>query len=142
MKKIFVIIAVLAFAITSCESGDIIGGRYYGTFQNQLNGQLEAGSLSFKYVNAEGNIYFMMNNLISLTQMDENKFTGVANGLKLEDLLETIPAIDSIHVCDSLETIRQMTVDAEFKSNSVKAVMTFTTSTDNLVNVQFVGYYE
>jgi hypothetical protein len=142
MKKIFVIIAVLALAFTSCESGDIIGGRYYGTFQNQLNGQLEAGSLSFKYVNAEGNIYFMMNNLISLTQMDENKFTGVANGLKLEDLLETIPAIDSIHVCDSLETIRQMTVDAEFKSNSVKAVMTFTTSTDNLVNVQFVGYYE
>lgn len=142
MKKIFVIIAILALAFTSCDSGDIIGGRYYGTFQNQLNGQIEAGSLSFKYVNAEGNIYFMMNDLISLTQMDEHKFTGVANGLKLEDLLETIPAIDSIHVCDSLETIRQMTVDAEFKSNSVKAIMTFTTSNDKLVDVQFVGYYE
>ena len=142
MKKIFVIIAVLALALTSCNSGDIIGGRYYGTFQNQLNGQIEAGSLSFKYVNEEGIIYFMMNDLVPMTQMAEKKFVGVADGQTLEELLKTMPAIDSIQVCDSLETIRLMNVDAEFMSNSVKAIMTFTTSTDKLVDVQFVGYYE
>lgn len=142
MKKIFVIIAVLALAFTSCTSGDIIGGRYYGTFKNQLNGQLEAGSLSFKYVNEEGNIYFMMNDLVPMTQMAEKKFASTASGYVLENLLKTMPAIDSIHVCDSTSTIRLMTVDAEFQSNSVKTLLTFTTTKDSVVDVEFVGYYE
>ena len=37
MKKIFVIIALLTLVFTSCDSGDIIGGRYYGTFHNNSN---------------------------------------------------------------------------------------------------------
>ena len=142
MKKIFVIIAVLALALTSCNSGDIIGGRYYGTFQNQLNGQIEAGSLSFKYVNEEGIIYFMMNDLVPLTQMAENKFAGAAEGATLHDLLADLPAIDSIKVCEAPVEIRLMSVDAEFMGNSMKANMTFTTTMDEEVAVQFIGYYE
>ena len=142
MKKIFFIIAILTLVFTSCDNGNINGGRYYGTFHNQTNGLREAGSLSFKYVNEEGIIYFMMNDLVPLTQMAENKFAGAAEGATLHDLLEDLPAIDSIKVCDSLETIRLMTVDAEFMGNSVKADMLFTTSNDKEVGVQFIGYFE
>ena len=49
MKKIFVIIATLALVFMSCDSGDIIGGRYFGTFHNTNNNMLEAGGLSFTY---------------------------------------------------------------------------------------------
>ena len=142
MKKLFVIIAVMVLAFTSCDHGNINGGRYFGTFQNQLNGLREAGSLSFKYVNEEGNIYFLMNDLVPMTQMAENKYVGVAEGFTLEKLLETMPAIDSIQVCEAPETIRLMEVDAEFLGNSVKTNMTITTTTENIVNVEFVGYYE
>ncbi|MBO7647827.1 MAG: hypothetical protein J6S48_00550 [Bacteroidales bacterium] len=142
MKKIFVIIAILAFAFTSCDNGNINGGRYYGTFHNQTNGLREAGSLSFKYVNEEGIIYFMMNDLVPLTQMAENKFAGAAEGATLHDLLEDLPAIDSIKVCEPPVEIRLMSVDAEFMGNSMKANMTFTTTMDEEVAVQFIGYYE
>ena len=142
MKKIFVIIAVLALAFTSCDNGNINGGRYYGTYHNQVNGLLEEGSLSFKYVNEEGVIYFLMNDLVPLTQMAQNKYAGAAEGATLEDLLETMPALDSIQVCEAPEQIRLMSVDAEFMGNSMKANMTFTTTTDKIVDVQFIGYYE
>ena len=142
MKKLFVIIAVLALALTSCDHGNINGGRYFGTFQNQLNGLREAGSLSFKYVNEEGNIYFLMNNLVPMTQVAENKYAGIAEGNTLKDLLETMPAIDSIQVCEAPEAIRLMEVNAEFLGNSVKTNMTFTTTSENIVDVEFVGYYE
>lgn len=142
MKKLFVIIAVLALALTSCDNGNINGGRYFGTFHNQQNGLREAGSLSFKYVNEEGNIYFMMNELVPMTQVAENKYSGIAEGNTLKDLLEGIPAIDSVQVCEAPEAIRLMSVDAEFMGNSMKANMTFTTTTDNTVDVQFIGYFE
>ena len=142
MKKLFVIIAVLALALTSCDNGNINGGRYFGTFHNQQNGLREAGSLSFKYVNEEGNIYFMMNELVPMTQVAENKYSGIAEGNTLKDLLEGIPAIDSVQVCEAPEAIRLMSVDAEFMGNSMKANMTFTTTTDNTVDVQFIGYVE
>ena len=136
------IIAALLLLLTSCDNGNINGGRYYGTFHNLLNDKREAGAISFTYVNNEGGIYFMMNDAVSLTQLAENKYAGAAEGGALNDLLETLPAIDSIQVCDSLESIRLMTVEAEFMGNSVKAEMTFTTSTDNEVGVQFIGYFE
>jgi hypothetical protein len=142
MKKILSIIAVLMLVLTSCDNGNINGGRYYGTFHNLMNDQREAGSISFTYANEEGNIYFMMNDILSMVQKVENKYGGTAEGATLNDLLETMPAIDSIKVCDSLETVRLMTVDAEFMGNSVKADMTFTTSTDKEVGVQFIGYFE
>lgn len=142
MKKTLSIIAVLLLLLTSCDNGNINGGRYYGTFQNLTNGQLEAGSIGFTYVNNEGGIYFMMNDLVTMTQMAENKFAGAAEGVTLEKLLATMPAIDSIKVCDSLETIRLMSVDAEFMGNSVKTNMLFTTSLDKEVTVQFIGYFE
>ena len=41
-----------------------------------------------------------------------------------------------------MEAIRLMAVDAEFMGNSVKANMTFTTTTEKIVDVQFIGYYE
>ena len=142
MKKILSIIAVLMLILTSCDNGNINGGRYYGTFHNLMNDQREAGSISFTYTNNEGGIYFMMNDIVSLGQKVEHKYGGTAEGATLNDLLETMPAIDSIKVCDSLETIRLMTVDAEFMGNSVKADMIFTTSTDKEVGVQFIGYFE
>lgn len=142
MKKIFFIIAVLTLVFTSCDNGNINGGRYYGTFHNLMNDEREAGSISFTYTNNEGGIYFMMNDIVSMVQMVENKYGGTAEGAALNDLLETMPAIDSIKVCDSLETIRLMTVDAEFMGNSVKADMLFTTSNDKEVGVQFIGYFE
>ena len=49
MKKIVAIVSVILFVLTSCESGDIIGGRYYGTFHNLMNDEREAGSISFTY---------------------------------------------------------------------------------------------
>ena len=84
----------------------------------------------------------MMNDLVSMSQVAEKKFAGSAEGSLLNDLLKTIPAIDSIQVCDSLETIDLMVVDAEFMGNSVKANMLFTTSADTTVNVQFIGSFE
>lgn len=142
MKKIFIIIAVLTLAFTSCDNGNINGGRYYGTFHNLMNNEREAGAISFTYTNNEGGIYFMMNDIVSMVQMVENKYGGTAEGSALNDLLETMPAIDSIKVCDSLETIRLMTVDAEFMGNSVKTNMIFTTSLDKEVTVEFIGYFE
>ena len=43
---------------------------------------------------------------------------------------------------ECMEAIRLMAVDAEFMGNSVKANMTFTTTTEKMVDVQFIGYYE
>ena len=142
MKKTLSIISVLLLLFTACDNGNINGGRYYGTFNNLMNGQLEAGSISYTYVNNEGGIYFLMNDIVSMTQMAENKYAGAAEGATLNDLLATMPAIDSIKVCDSLETIRLMTVDAEFMGNSVKTNMIFTTSMDKEVTVEFIGYFE
>ena len=53
-----------------------------------------------------------------------------------------MPAIDSIQVCDSTEAITNMAVEAEFKGNSVKTKLVFTTNTDKTVNVDFIGCYE
>jgi len=142
MKKIFVIIAILAFAFTSCDSGDVIGGRYYGTFHNNLNNLREEGSLSFTYVKIEEETYFLMNGLLTMGQTDKQKFTGIATASQLEDLLKTMPAIDSIQVCDSTETVTQIEVQAEFKSGSVQSNLIFTTSNDKTVNVDFTGYFE
>lgn len=135
----------MLFVFASCDHGNIIGGRYFGTFHNQTNGLREAGSLSFKYYNEEGAIYFMMNDILSMSQMAENKFSGMAEGSQLEDLLKTMPAIDSIQVCDSLSTIEYMTVETEFMGNSVKTNMTFTTlndTTEKMVDVEFIGSFE
>lgn len=142
MKKIIPIIALLLAVFVSCENVNINGGRYYGTFHNLTNDMRGAGNVSFKYVNSGGIVYFMMNELVSMGQVAENKYVGEADGVALEDLLKTMPAINAIQVCDSLETIRLMSVDAEFKGNSVKANMTFTTSTDKVVDVEFIGSYE
>lgn len=142
MKKIVAIVSVILFVLTSCESGDIIGGRYYGTFHNMSNGQREMGSLSFKYTNKGGETYFLMNDLVTMSQIGEKKFEGAAAGFLLNDLVKTIPAIDSIHVCDSAGYISAMTVTAEFMGNSVKTLMTFTTNTQEGVDVEFVGGFE
>ena len=75
--------------------------------------------------------------------MDKNKYSGVVGNYYLNDLLKTIPAIDSIQVCDSAETIVQLAAEAEFKGNSVKATLLFTISPDSSkVEVDFVGYNE
>jgi hypothetical protein len=142
MKRIFVIIATLALVFMSCDSGDIIGGRYFGTFHNTNNNMLEAGGLSFTYNNNGDGVYFQMNDLMSMMQAGKCQFTGVAEGALLNDLLKTMPAIDSIQVCDSTEAITNMAVEAEFKGNSVKTKLVFTTNTDKTVNVDFIGCYE
>ena len=142
MKKIVAIVTVILFVLTSCESGDIIGGRYYGTFLNMTNNMREAGSVSFKYANKGGETYFLMNDLVTMTQTGVKQFEGAASGPLLNDLLKTIPAIDSIQVCNPEGYISTMTVTAEFMGNSVKSYMTFTTNTQEEVSVEFIGSFE
>lgn len=144
MKKIIPILAIfVSVLLFSCDSGNIIGGRYYGTFHNTTNNMREAGSLSFKHNYISGSSSFLMNDLLPMTQISENKYSGIVGDQFLNDLLKTIPAIDSIQVCDSAETIIRMAAEAEFQSNSVKANLTFTTSFDSsIVNVEFIGYFE
>ena len=143
MKKFLSIIAALTFIFASCNSGDFVGGRYFGTFHNTTNDEREAGNLNFQYVNINNAPVFFMNGLIPLSMTEKNKYSGIVGNLLLNDFLETIPAIDSIHVCDSTETILLMSVDAEFKSSSVKAILHFITSPDSSnVDVEFVGYNE
>lgn len=142
MKRIFVIIAVFALVFTSCDSGNIIGGRYYGTFHNTTNGMRKYGNLSFQFAMVNDNTCMMFNNTLPMTLAAENKYVGIAEGSMLRDLLKTIPAIDSVQVCDSTETIRMMNIETEFKGNSVKADMTFTTTNENIVMVEFIGGFE
>ncbi len=146
MKKIFAFVTVILVMFASCESGDVIGGRYYGTFNNLANNQKEMGSLSFKYVYSGNpdNPHFMMNDVVPMTQAGgKRQYEGVAEGASLNDLLKTMPAIDSIQVCENEnEYIRMMHVKAEFMGNSVKTNMEFTTTNERLVNVEFIGSFE
>ena len=143
MKKIIPVIAIILLFFTSCDSGDIIGGRYFGTFHNTKNQMREAGSLSFKYHYIGETTSFLMNDLIPMVQVSENQYSGIAGDQLLKDFLKTIPAIDSIQVCDSAATIIQLSAEAEFKSNSVKATLHFVTSNDSSkVDVEFIGYFE
>jgi hypothetical protein len=142
MKKIVAIVTVILFVLTSCESGDIIGGRYYGTFHNMSNNKREMGSVSFKYSNKGGETYFLMNDLVTMSQVGEKRFEGAATGSLLNDLIKTMPAIDSIQVCDPEGYISSMMVTSEFMGNSVKTLMTFSTNTQEAVEVEFIGYYQ
>lgn len=143
MKKILAIVTVILFMFASCDNGDMIGGRYYGSYHNLSNNKIETGGLSFKYVNKGGTTYFMMNDLIPMTLVSQKRFEGIAEGSSLNDLLKTMPAIDSIQVCDNeAEYIRMMKVTTEFMGNSVKANMEFTTTNEHLVNVEFIGSFE
>lgn len=143
MKKIIPFIALILLFLTSCDSGNVIGGCYFGTFHNTTNNMREAGSLSFKYQNIAESTSFLLNELIPMVQVSENQYSGIAGDQLLKDFLKTVPAIDSINVCDSVGTIIQLTAEAEFKGNSVKANLHFTTSNDSAkVNVEFIGYIE
>ena len=143
MKKFLSIIVVLIVIFASCDSGNFVGGRYFGTFQNMNNNEREAGDLSFNYESINNTPCFFLNGLVPLTAMEKNKYSGTVGDHLLNDFLETIPIIDSIHVCDSAETVVQMSVDAEFKSNSVKAILHFITTPDSSnVDVEFIGYNE
>jgi hypothetical protein len=142
MKKILAILTIVLVMFASCDSGDFVGGRYFGTFHNTMNGMGEVGSLSFQFGKVDENTCMLFNNIVSMTQVDNKKYTAISEGAQLRDLLKTIPAIDSIKVCDSTETIRLLTVETEFKGNSVKADMTFTTTNENIVLVEFVGGFE
>lgn len=143
MKKIIPVITILLLFLTSCDSGDMVGGRYYGTFNNLSNNMHEAGSLTFKYGVVDNSTCFFMNGILPMVQTSENRFEGTIGDHLLKDLLKTIPAIDSIHVCDSAGTIILLSADAEFKGSSVKSNLKFTTSNDSsVVNVEFIGYFE
>lgn len=142
MKRILAIVTVILFVFVGCDSGNIVGGRYFGTFHNTSNDMREYGDMSLKFANMDGNTYMMLNNTLSMTQVAINKYNGTAEGALLKDLLKTMPAVDSIHVCDSLETIVLMVADAEFKGSSMKTNMTFTTSEEREVMVEFVGTLE
>ena len=86
-----------------------------------------------------------MNGILPLTQVEENKFVSAAGDNILRDLLETIPVIDSLHVCDSAAIIVRLDkLEVEFKSGSVKTNFQFftTNATDSIVEVEFVGYNE
>jgi len=142
MKRILAIVTVILMVFAGCESGNIVGGRYFGTFHNTTNGMREYGDMSLKFSNLDDNTYMMLNNTVSMTQISANKYNGTAEGALLRDLLKTMPAIDSIQVCDPAETIVSMVADAEFKGNSMKTDMTFTTSTERIVLVEFIGNFE
>ncbi|MBO7628571.1 MAG: hypothetical protein J6S87_01310 [Bacteroidales bacterium] len=143
MKKLYPIIAVLVFVFAACDSGDVKGGRYFGTFKNTTNNKYESGSLSFKHEKINDTTCFFMNGLLPMFRSDKNIYSGIVGDYRLNDLIKTIPAIDSIQVCDSTETIVQLNADAEFKGNSVKATLLFTTYPDSAkVSVEFVGYNE
>jgi len=142
MKRILAIVTVILFVFAGCESGNIVGGRYFGTFHNTINGMREYGDMSLKFANLDDNTYMMLNNTLSMTQVAVNKYNGEAEGALLKDLLKTMPVIDSIQVCDSTETIILMVADAEFKGSSMKTNMTFTTSEEREVMVEFVGTLE
>ena len=142
MKKFIPFIAVLLFAFASCSSGDINGGRYYGTFKNLTNNQYDSGSVSFQFVNEEGTTYFKMNNLVPLIQQNKNIYVGTVEGAVLNDLLVTLPSLDSVNVCEPNEAIRMMDVEAEFKGNSVKSLLNITTTNEKPVTVEFIGYFE
>ena len=94
MKKIFVFIAALALVFMSCDSGDIIGGCYHGTFQNKSNGKLETGSLSFTYnrviVGGDTLLYFMMNDVLPMSETGKCQFSGDVPPTLLSDVLKTI----------------------------------------------------
>jgi len=143
MKKTISIIAILLLLV-SCQHGNINGGRYYGTFTNASNNMTKAGNISFTYGTLRKAATFFMNDLIPMTNTGRNLFKTdtITVDTGLEDLLETMPAIDSIKVCDSTQTIKSLFVIAEFQGNSVKTNLFFTRSDDNKVTVDFVGYYE
>lgn len=142
MKRVLAIVAVILFVFAGCDSGNIVGGRYFGTYHNTFNNMREYGDMSLKFVNVDDNTYMMLNNTVNMTQVAVSKYTGMAEGVQLRDLLKTMPAIDSIKVCDSLETYTKMVADAEFKGNSVKANLLFTTSSEREVMVEFIGSFE
>lgn len=145
MKKLLPFIAVLTFIFASCTSGNFIGGRYFGTFQNTTNGLRETGSLSFTYNNINNTPCLLMNGILPMTQTEENKYVSSAGNNILEDLLETIPVMDSLKVCDSAATILRLDkLEVEFKSGSVKTNFQFftTNATDSIVKVEFVGFNE
>ncbi len=146
MKKIFVFIATLALVFMSCDSGDIIGGCYHGTFQNKSNGKLETGSLSFTYnrviVGGDTLLYFMMNDVLPMSETGKCQFSGDVPPTLLSDVLKTMPAIDSIQVCDSTESVSKIHIISEFKGSSVRTNLDFTTSGEKTVSVDFVGYLE
>ena len=48
MKKILVIVTAVIFVLTSCESGEIFGGRYFGTFKNTTDNKSAYGGISFQ----------------------------------------------------------------------------------------------
>lgn len=145
MKKFLSIIAVLMLIFASCDNGNIIGGRYFGTFHNTTNDIREEGSLNFKHYNINNTTYFLVNGILPMKQIDENKYSTAAEGNLLEDFLETIPVIDSLHVCDSAATILRLDkLEVEFKGGSAKTTFQFFTTNviDSIVEVEFVGYIE
>lgn len=142
MKRILAIVTVILFVFAGCDSGNIVGGRYFGTYHNTTNNMREYGSMSLQFTNLDDNTYMLLNNTMSMSQVAVNKYTGVAEGSQLRDLLKTMPAIDSVHVCDSMETYSKVVADAEFKGNSVKTNLRFTTSSEREVLVEFIGNFE
>jgi hypothetical protein len=63
-------------------------------------------------------------------------------GSLLHDLLETMPALDSLDICEDESSILKMTAEAEFVGNFVKANLTFFTYTSpdtTQVKVVFMG---
>ncbi len=166
MKKIFSIITVLVLILAACSSGDFVGGRYFGTFENAQNHLKEDGNMSFKHIKADSNYlvshnqqisvnllldstYFFMNELVVMNLCNNadgsgSKYETVepVEGSLLTNLLETMPALDSLDICDEGSSIVKMTADAEFVGNFVKANLTFFTYTGpdtTQVKVVFMG---
>lgn len=165
MKKILSIITVLVLILAACSSGDFVGGRYFGTFENVKNNLKEDGSMSFKHIKADSNYlvshnqhvsvnllldstYFFMNELVvmklSNSEGSGSKYETVEDvkGSLLHDLLETMPALDSLDICEDESSILKMTAEAEFVGNFVKANLTFFTYTSpdtTQVKVVFMG---
>ena len=83
-----------------------------------------------------------MNNLVPLIQQNKNIYVGTVEGAVLNDLLVTLPSLDSVNVCEPNEAIRMMDVEAEFKGNSVKSLLNITTTNEKPVTVEFIGYFE
>lgn len=145
MKKLLSVIAILMFVFSACDSGNFIGGRYFGTFHNANNGFREVGNLSFTYYNINNAPCLLMNGILPMSQTGENKYVSTAGDNLLEDFLKTLPVLDSLHVCDSAATILRLEkLEVEFKGGSVQTNFQFFTTNENdsIVDVDFVGYNE
>lgn len=92
MKKLLFYAAMALFLFSSCESGDIVGGRYFGTFKNTSNNMMADGSLGLQY-----GILIHYNVTDSISYSIDSTLERIDTILDIDSL--TIPGFyDTLHI--------------------------------------------